>query len=401
MRFLARIALVATLSLSACSSPSVDVPSASEEVTDIPETAIKRQRVGNCWIFTAVAWIESLAKDSPPRGAKMTNASEAYLTYFSWADAIHDGRTDVDDLGRPVIVTSGYVSQALELVRRYGLMSESDFGVTTEETKAARALVEAELAPGGALDTPKKRADRVAVRRVLDRAFGLTPAVKAAITRAFGEGLDGELAQGDMPKTIVPAAAIVVGRDGERDVTLADAIGTPIRGDEFARHRGELAWEEIVVGDDEPVAATQRRMKASLNQRFPVPLSWAVDYDYRSEDDGSFGPQRVKQTDDALRMHASLIDDYEIVLANGKVLPVGKVETRPEMLAATLDSGAQVRFVRVKNSWGYVSKKGVPQGGPDARGYIDLYWGYLFSKGHRRAVRMLLPPASWAHVTRP
>ena len=384
----------------ACAPASND-GEVQEALTDIPQTAVKRQQVGNCWIFATSAWVESLAYGE---GGVASNVSEAYLTYHSWMRAIRMGRlVESDDDSEPSIriATGGYAGEALELMRRYGLMSEADFGVTTDDTARAKREIEAELSPGGALDTARART-RERVRTVLDRAFRVSPQVKSAMTRAFGDDLSRTIPDGaDLPPSITAPSEIRVGKDGGRVITLEDAIGKPIGGDELVSHEGPYAWADTVVGVDEALEDTVLRLKETLNQGFPVPISWVVDRDYRSPDDGSFQSARIKRTDSELGYHESLIDDYEVTLPSGKTLAAGKVERRQQLLDEALDGRSKIQFLRVKNSWGFVSKSGIPQGEAGSRGYIDLAWKYLLpSRSEPRVTRFTLPPPRWRNVTR-
>ena len=68
--------------------------------------------------------------------------------------------------------------------------------------------------------------------------------------------------------------------------------------------------------------------------------------------------------------------DYEVSNVPGYgTLPAGVEETRPEALQAALSPDAEVKFFRVKNSWG-TSR---PDRGENALlpGYHDLYVTYL------------------------
>ncbi len=56
---------------------------ADEAVTDVNHSSVKRQSIGNCWIYATVGWAESLNKSAT--GVEQ-NYSESYVTFFHWFD---------------------------------------------------------------------------------------------------------------------------------------------------------------------------------------------------------------------------------------------------------------------------------------------------------------------------
>ena len=71
----------------------------------------------------------------------------------------------------------------------------------------------------------------------------------------------------------------------------------------------------------------------------------------------------------------TVLEDYEVKLADGTVLKAGVDVTDPKLLQAALDPKAEIQFFRIKNSWG----SGLaPQGAAaDYQGFHDLYMAYL------------------------
>ena len=88
MRFdLARCSLAALL-IVAGAGCAVEADQAEEEgevnastdaITDVNHSRVKRQSIGNCWIYAAASWAESLAKSASPSGSEL-NMSESYWT---------------------------------------------------------------------------------------------------------------------------------------------------------------------------------------------------------------------------------------------------------------------------------------------------------------------------------
>src|SRR4051812_13145998 len=88
MRFdLARSAAVAmvflgsTLGVGCSSAAQVDEESgaSTDPIVDIDSSHVKRQSIGNCWIYATASWAESLVKQA--EGTE-PNMSESYWTYW-------------------------------------------------------------------------------------------------------------------------------------------------------------------------------------------------------------------------------------------------------------------------------------------------------------------------------
>lgn len=410
MALVRRALLVATLAALGCAEAPA-TQSTADEVTSTPETSVKEQSVGNCWIYATMGWIESMHL---AHGGEQLNLSESYLTYLHWYSRITSERFLFDKHGD--FNTGDFVGYGQELVARYGLMDEGAF-ISTEATldrsarqEAAEVAVKAALRPDGALGTPEKRRDPARVREVLNKAFKLAPSVSAKLTRAFGADLSKTRGRGAAlpaagfrdPKDIVVAVA----KDGTR-VTLDDALGEldPTRPVTATRDRGErrgkYAWQRVAFGKtDAERAATLLRVKKTLNAGFPVPIDWYPAWASMRQADASF-----HEPIDLSRKggwHSSLAHDYQIKLATGEVLPVGTPVTDPAKLQATLDPRASFELLRFKNSWGR-------DVGPfAARGYTDATWAYLATDFDRTAIdydepaergaaidAFILPPESW------
>lgn len=71
----------------------------------------------------------------------------------------------------------------------------------------------------------------------------------------------------------------------------------------------------------------------------------------------------------------TVLEDYQVKLADGTVLKAGVDVTDAKALKAALDPKAVIEFFRIKNSWG----SGLaPQGAADDyQGFHDLFLAYL------------------------
>ena len=89
-----RIMMASLLALGAagavgCTADEESVASADEDptgasvddITGVDQSKVKRQSIGNCWLYATSSWLEALNKGAS--GVEM-NTSESWLTYWHW-----------------------------------------------------------------------------------------------------------------------------------------------------------------------------------------------------------------------------------------------------------------------------------------------------------------------------
>ena len=163
---------------------------AVDAVTDLTHSSVKRQSIGNCWIYATVGWIESLrlkasVTAAAPMGEQL-NISESYITYWHWYKSLMAGEVTGME-----IETGGFWGEAGDIIIARGYMSEGDF--IPEEANAAQsarqgsalAAINASIR-SGMLSMPANRTNGTIVRAELDRAFGLRAEVVTEMTNVFG-----------------------------------------------------------------------------------------------------------------------------------------------------------------------------------------------------------------------
>ena len=344
------------------------IGASTDPITTVDQTGVKRQSIGNCWIYATASWAESLAKTAT--GAE-NNFSESYWTYWHWFEQIANG--NVSDK----ISTGGTYGTAAEIINRYGLMSEAAFipeeasAEMSDRQAAAEQAINASLA-SGPLSSASARADRGVVRSELDKAFALGTNAIAQLNRVFGKRVSRTLDRG-APTTgtdIKRAKDIAIKQHNGRtnldvEATLADAIGTRSG---WSGRSGPMAWNELSYPDD--LAGRrhfQERFQRALADHLPVILSWYVDFN--AMDGATF--RAPPATPGRQGGHMVVMDDYQINNVPGfGTLLAGVDETRPEALAAALDDSATIEFIRIKNSWGTYRHGWTT-------GYHDLYMAYM------------------------
>jgi hypothetical protein len=353
---------------------------ASEDaIVDIDNSRVKRQSIGNCWLYATASWAESLAKQVP--GASEQNMSESYWTYWHWFDQIANGSTANE------ISTGGWYATAVEIISRYGIMNEGSF-IPSEATaemslrqKTALDKINTAL-KSGALSTPEARRNRTLVRKELDKAFELSPSVVSQLNRVFGTGVTRTLDRSTVTTrfTSIKRASDIKVRLRDPDtkepvtVTLQDAIGT--RSSSWSSYRtGRYAWQ-MASYPGSPSSQTARRsmltrLQKAMHDKQPVIMSWYVDFN-ALDPQGRFAAPPA--TPGRQGGHMVVVEDYQINNVPGfGTLKAGVTETRSDALRAALSPAATIEFVRIKNSWGTYR--------PDRQfvlpGYHDLYMKYL------------------------
>jgi hypothetical protein len=349
-----------------------EISASTDPIVDIGGTAVKRQAVGNCWLYAGASWAESLVKQAT---GEELNMSESYWTYWHWFDQIANGRVGSE------IQTGGWFSTAVEIMARYGIVSEEAFipAEATEERslrqKAALTKINESLKTG-VLSSPEARRDRAVVRQELDLAFELDTTVVEQMDTIFRRDVTRTLDRSsvDTKATMIrrPVDFSALLREPETHEphagTLEDAIGTRSAG---GSRTGKYMWRQSSY----PFNASSRRTMLARVQRAmhdgqPVVMSWHVDF--AAMKDGQF--LAPPETPGAQGGHMVIVEDYQVADVPGfGTLTAGVAETRPEALEAALSPESTIEFIRIKNSWG-THRPDPLSIGP---GSHDLYMRYL------------------------
>jgi hypothetical protein len=365
----ASITLGAFASGCAGEAPSADsdISLADEAVTDVNHSSVKRQSIGNCWLYATVGWAESLNKSAT--GVEQ-NYSESYLTFWSWFERLTTGETTGTELS-----TGGSFGYGSTLLGKYGVVAEGDF-IADEATaemslrqKAALTAINLSL-KSGALKTSTARRNRATVKAELVKAWALTPAVVAKLDALFGRDFSKNLTTTSAGKLSVVTTGSIAKRTSEVPAQYTKGPGLPATKTTLA-----VAIRDWRVAYYPSTATTrrdfQKRVQRALHDAQPVIASWFVDFNSL---DGTGAFRALPSTPGHQGGHLTMLEDYEVTNVPGYgTLPAGKLETRKAALNAALSSTASISFFRTKNSWG-VSRADRAFAAP---GHNDLYLAYL------------------------
>jgi len=365
----------------------------ADEITNVLQTAVRRQSIGNCWIYATLGWIESMHKS---RTNADVNYSESYVTFWDWFAKITTGSgvssTTTDGTTRREIETGGSWQLSVTLIRQRGLMTEGNFipDEATAEMSARQAAAErainTALSDGGELSTPEARRDGARVLAVLGRAWGLSDSIMTTMRNVFGANgerrFDGFSNRATSVRTrAIPPSRIQIRTARRVNGTITNVNGTladVLTGGQYAWRASDYPGSWAAARRPEAM----RRMLTALNADAPVIVSWLVDFN-ALDSNGAF---RMDQLTRAGRPgsqggHMTVLHDYQVRLSDGTLFAAGTPVSQADRARALTGT---VEFLRVKNSWGVSRSDRASQ-----QGYYDLHLDYLHG------------PIAWTNDARP
>jgi hypothetical protein len=359
-----------------------DTGKGESDITDVPQTPVERQAIGNCWLYAQASWVESMHLAAT--GDEL-DISQSYWTYWHWYGEILDGYGDE-------IATGGNQWTANAIAAERGLMNEADFvgEDTTSEMSSRQSsalnAVNLELKEGGRLASSSARNDPATVRQVLDEAWQLSDEVKGLLDQVFGS--DGRQTIDDGAS--VEGTSIIAADDLEVAYTerKTDPDAPTLKATNLSVAMKE--WRDASYPNSGSNLASKRRqfqirVQKALHDRQPVVVTWNVDFnamESRMNDlRGSFNMTTLDELGPGRQGgHMTVMEDYQAdteefgTLAAGVTLDPENEEDAAKLEAALLPS-TTLSFIRIKNSWGgFRDDRASAPGFP---GYHDLYLDYL------------------------
>lgn len=347
--------LMAVLFLSwGCSESDTSRPA----VTIVEQTPVKRQSIGNCWLYAQASWLESLLKTS--QGAEV-NVSESYWTYWDFYHKLMNRDEMLED---GVLNTGGTWSLSRWIVSQYGWVEEGIFIAPESEAQISDAQLCAEkyilgaVREGGKLDP--------LLPRTSER-------VHAALREGFSCGgrwlidMDGAYAQRH------PSRETLVrnGAGEERTLEAWLRAWTEVRNPAHEYWAGFESKKLPSPAAMDRYAQLERQIKKALNDHHPVVLSLFVSFN-APDAWGLFNLTTLASRGylGTTGGHMLVLHDYAVAEAPGRgVLGEGDLSEEEKQLALE----GQLSYLVAKNSWG--------RDRPDrpwlGDGYSRFTWDYL------------------------
>ena len=355
--------------------------SATDDITQVDHTKVKRQSIGNCWLYATTSWLEALNKAAT---GTEKNTSESWLTYWHWYEQLSNGRASTE------ISTGGSYGTGADLINRYGIMIEGDFiaGEAEAEMSARQSsalnTVNASLKTGALKDAVARR-DKAAIRKELDAAWGLDAAGSARITKVFGAAVTRTLDKSATASNAAAANKIIPAKNfpaqikdpttGVKSVgTLQDVIGKS-NGSWYSAREGRFAWNEVnYPTDTRGRREFWKRVQKALHDGQPVITSWKVDFNALNSSSVYSFDELTRRGPGKQGGHMTVMHDYQAEVPGLGLLKAGQPAT-PDQMQKALADGTKIQFVRVKNSWGGIRPDRWSQAA--IAGYHDLEMKYL------------------------
>jgi len=364
---------------------TMDVGSSASDITDVPQTDVERQSIGNCWLYAQASWVESMHLAAT--GEKF-DVSQSYWTYWHWFEQITSG------WGSDEISTGGNQWESNDIIRNRGIMPEAAFVPEDAQVEMSyaqsRALstMNTELKTGRLKDAAARK-DGKLVRQVMDEAWGLSAEVRAELDKAFGANGSKILSSGASTEgthIVAPKDYAVQYTERETDPNVGKVKKTNLLTamDEW-QEDSYPSWGSGAELDQDR-RTFQIRVQKALHDRQPVVITWDVDFNAMEGSDpafrGSFNMTTLKKAGGPGHQggHMTVLEDYDAVteqygeLKAGVTLDPSNPDDQAKLEAALLPSTV-IKFFRIKNSWG--AFRDDRSSAPGFPGYHDLYMDYM------------------------
>jgi len=365
---------------------AMDVGSSSSDITDVPQSDVERQSIGNCWLYAEASWVESMHLSAT---GEQFDSSQSYWTYWHWYGEITSGW-----MSDNAIETGGGTYKSNQIIRERGLMAEVDFvpedaqGEMSARQSTALSKMNMELS-SGRLKDPSSRQDAKLVRQVMDEAWGLSAEVRAELDSAFG--VDGSNTIGSSAnlagtKILDPKTFAVRYTDRSTDAKVGAVKDTDLVTAMSEWHEESYPSYGSGAALDKDRRDFQIRVQKALHDRQPVIITWDVDFNAMESYDpvlrGSFNLTTLKNAGGPGHQggHMTVLEDYDAIteqygeLKAGITLDPSNPDDQAKLDAALLPS-TSIKFWRIKNSWG--AFRDDRSSAPGFPGYHDLYMDYM------------------------
>ncbi|RZA27290.1 MAG: hypothetical protein EOP10_00650 [Proteobacteria bacterium] len=354
-----KYSLLTSLCLAAMSCHSSEEESAVK-VTSVAHSPVKRQSIGNCWLYAQSTWLESMLKTTT--GANV-NVSETYWTYW---DMYHKLLRN-QPIPEEELNTGGTWGLSKSIILEYGWVKEDDFipeeknKMMSESQACAEDYILAQGREGGTLFAQERTPELL--RAELDKAFSCNGKYKFDMNAAFANRQKAEDTQLiDVKTKQERSLKDWLSRWTEASVATTNSWG-PYEGKKIPTESEVGAYKQI-----------EQRIKKALNDHQPVVLSWFVSFNAANKT-GLFNISSLADKGElgSSGGHMIVLYDYTVKnVPNKGSLGEGDLSEADKALALQGD----LDYLVVKNSWGADR--------PDRPwlrdGYSRLSWDYLSAR---------------------
>jgi hypothetical protein len=298
------------------------------KIVDIPNTEIKWQSIGNCWIYAFTGWFESIVLQG--KGEKL-NISESYITYLNYKEQL------LSPWMGTKLETGGFFHEAANLTLKHGFLFEGEFIPQEDKKNFSSIQKSATEYLTKSLEIGILKTDKTydTVVKELEKAFGVS--------------------EQKFSSSIKNANEFIVSEKNETPVTLSaelakwEEVNFPVvklENEKLPKWNNEFTEKQLKV---------LKQVKRALNRKKPVVMNWFVDFNAMNSQ-GVFSHEQLKSKKSSGKQgyHSTVIEDYGVSGINPDtnekfVLGEGELSRKEKKLS--LEFG-MIDFIIVKNSWG-------------------------------------------------
>jgi hypothetical protein len=298
------------------------------KVSDVAHTPVKRQSIGNCWLYATSTWAESLHLSATEN---VVNLSESYWTYWDWYHKLVSSK-------QTAINTGGGWKLASNIIAKHGYMLENEFIAEEADSEMSSRQLDAEGAINlalteGSLKNPESRTSEN-VMNALDKAFGIKMSEAKTKAHPASDLVTGTNSDGT--KRFL-AEEIAGGRHQWRVLDYPQLFGSNPRETFLIRRQRAKVIDRVLraVNDKKPVIMSTMIEFSALNTESNATFEYDL-YIKRGYSTGQGG-------------HLVVLEDYVVDNVPG-VGSIGEGDVSPELKDAALRG--DVRYFVTKNSWG-------------------------------------------------
>ncbi|MBC7531409.1 MAG: hypothetical protein H7318_07510 [Oligoflexus sp.] len=379
MKFHKQLLRAACLSLGVCILACEPSEVSQEKITSVAHSPVKRQSIGNCWLYAQATWLESMLKTTT---GEDINVSETYWTYWDLYGKLEKNEPIPDE----EFPTGGGWKKSVRLINTYGWLKEDEFipeekdFVMSKAQACAVTYIQDQGKEGGTLFDVSQRTPEL-IRQELDKGFSCQGKYKFDMNTAY-------------KNRHLASSTMLVDVKTREEQSLETWLGlwkeaSVSGGNNWGYYEGKKLPTEAELVNYKKI---EQRIKRALNDHQPVLLSWFVSFNAANEK-GLFNLSTLAQAGELGHSggHMIVLYDYTVTDVPGRgTLPEGDLSDDEKTLALS----GNLEYLVVKNSWG-ADRPDRPWLG---NGYSRLSWDYLTGRYDNEGVfsnfirGVVLPP---------
>ncbi|WP_141735576.1 hypothetical protein [Oligoflexus tunisiensis] len=361
MNSLLKLSILFAALLAAACRPDED---SDLKVTSVTHTPVKRQAIGNCWLYAHATWLESLLKHTTGQDI---NVSETYWTYWDFYEKLLAG----EPIPEKELNAGGSWLRSKSIIQKYGWVEEGQFIaaesnlVMSQAQDCAEAYLLQQGKPGGTLHNVSGRTPEL-VRSELNKAFSCYGLFQFNVDEAFANRHRAEDTILRDVKTGAQATLAYWLNRWQEISSPSYTVWGPYEGKKLGT-AAEFASFKLI----------EQKIKRALNDHQPVVISFFVSFNAPNPD-GYFNLNTLAKagTLGDNGGHMLVLHDYTVkdIPEEEGFTSLGEGDMAPEVKAVAMKGNLD--YLVGKNSWGY-DRTDRPW---LKNGYSRITWDYLRSR---------------------